>query len=395
MLLHQISVLFVAIAMSAQSALAESAFAGTGNAEDENSLNQPAASEKLVIAHRGASGYLPEHTLAAKAMAYAMGADYIEQDVVMTRDDHLIVLHDPFLDRVTNVTERFPKRFREFEGSKRWLAIDFTLEEIQSLEASQSFSPGKSESDNNAGRIADYPSRFPIFSSSFQVPTLQQEIELIQGLNHSTGKDIGIYVEIKAPWLHQIEGKDISHAVLSVLKEYGYQDKQDKAFVQCFDPDEVRRIHEYLMPELNVNLKLVQLIAPSSWGETRRLVNGKFEVVNNDWMLKPGAMQKLSGYVDGVGPWKSLLLENAGQAVEGSSGTEAIRPSKLLTEAKATDLMIHPFTFRKDPGKVPAYARDFEHLLEIFLYQLGVDGVFTDFPDIAAQVVSRRDNTNN
>ncbi len=167
------------------------------------------AADKLVIAHRGASGYLPEHTLPAKAMAYAQDADYLEQDLVMTKDDQLVVLHDHYLDRVTDVAERFPDRARK-DG--RYYAIDFTLAEIKSLKFSEGFEL------ENGKKVQTFPGRFPMGKSDFRVHTFEEEIEFVQGLNHSTGKNIGIYPEIKAPWFHHQEGKDIALKVLETLK---------------------------------------------------------------------------------------------------------------------------------------------------------------------------------
>ncbi|EOC0592095.1 glycerophosphodiester phosphodiesterase, partial [Cronobacter turicensis] len=120
------------------------------------------AAEKLVIAHRGASGYLPEHTLPAKAMAYAQGADYLEQDLVLTKDDQLVVLHDHYLDRVTDVAERFPDRARK-DG--RYYAIDFTLAEIKSLKFSEGFEL------ENGKKAQTFPGRFPMGKSDFRVHT--------------------------------------------------------------------------------------------------------------------------------------------------------------------------------------------------------------------------------
>lgn len=149
---------------------------------------------KIVIAHRGASGYLPEHTLESKALAYGMGADYLEQDLVMTKDDQLVVMHDHFLDGITDVAERFPGRARP-DG--RYYVVDFTLDEVRSLRMTEPFQlvDGK--------QVPVYPARFPLWKSSFRIHTFQEEIEMIQGLNKSTGKHIGIYPEIKAPWLFQ------------------------------------------------------------------------------------------------------------------------------------------------------------------------------------------------
>ncbi len=141
----------------------------------------PAAEPRpIVIAHRGASGYLPEHTLAAKALAYGQGADFLEQDVVLTKDDQPIVLHDIQLDAVTNVAQAFPDRARQ-DG--RYYAIDLTLAEIQSLRVTERM-------DWRTNRPV-FPGRFPPGKSDFRVPTLAEEIELIQGLNHSTGRTWG------------------------------------------------------------------------------------------------------------------------------------------------------------------------------------------------------------
>ena len=343
-------------------------------------MNQP-IEPKVVIAHRGASGYLPEHSIAAKAMAYAMGADYIEQDVVMTKDDQLIVLHDPFLDRVTDVMSVFPDRFRDVFGEKRWFAIDFSLAEIKSLRMTEAFSV-----DPKTQQLtANYPTRFPLFKSTFIVSTLQQEIELIQGLNKSTGNNIGIYVEIKAPWLHQYEGKDISKATLEVLKKYGYVSKQDKIFVQCFDPDETRRIKEQLMPELGIDLKLVQLIAETSWQETMRFSDGKLIPYSYEWMFEAGAMATIADFADAIGPWASMLVLE-------DSTPNALKITTMVKDAHAAGMQVHPYTFRQDAGQIPAYANSFEQLLEIFLYKVGVDGIFTDFPDKAVAFIHQYEN---
>ncbi len=337
-----------------------------------------AENKPLVIAHRSASGYAPEHSLVAKARAHTMDVDYIEQDVVMTKDDHLVVLHDPYLDRVTNVMTEYPTRFREVFGEKRWLAIDFTLAEIKTLKMTEGF-----EFDEKTNSMSSpYPNRFPIFKSNFQVSTLEEEIELIQGLNHSTQKDIGIYVEVKAPWLHLMEGKDISLKTLQVLKQYGYLTKQDKVYFQCFDPEETQRVHDQLLPSLNMDIKLVQLIAHTDWNETMRLKNGELTPYNYDWIFEQGAMQKVSQYADGIGPWMPMLVKDDSHKMN-------INESKLLVDAKASGLAIHPYSFRAERSKIPEFATDFDHLLKIFLTELKVDGVFTDQPDKVIDFIRR------
>lgn len=311
---------------------------------------------RLVIAHRGASGYVPEHTLAAKALAYGMGADYIEQDVILTKDDHPVVLHDIHLDTVTNVSEVFPKRARD-DG--RFYAVDFTLAELKSLRVTERI--------DLETKSAVYPNRFPVGSSSFQIPTLAEEIELIQGLNKSTGRNVGIYTEIKAPAWHRKQGKEISKVVLDVLYRYGYRDKTDKAYLQCFDPAETKRIRF----ELGCTLKLVQLIAENDWDEAP---------ADFDQLRTAEGIKEIATYADGVGPWMPHVVH--GRDEEGKPAL-----TSLVEDAHKHGLEVHPYTFRADA--LPDYVTSFEELLRIFFLEAGVDGVFTDFPD---QAVLVRDN---
>ncbi|GHB73142.1 glycerophosphodiester phosphodiesterase [Psychrosphaera saromensis] len=329
--------------------------------------------DKLVIAHRGASGYLPEHSIAAKAMAHAMNADYIEQDVVMSKDNQLLILHDHYLDRVTNVATVFPNRKRQ-DG--RYYAIDFTLTEIRTLKMTEGFSV-----DESGQQKAGFPERFPLWKSTFAVHTLAEEIELIQGLNKSTGKNIGIYVEIKSPAFHLHEGKDISKAVLKELKRYGYDKTNDKVFLQSFDAIDLQRIKKQLLPELNMQIKLVQLIAMTDWQETLIYQQDSTSVYNYDWMLQPSSMQKIATYADGIGPWKPMLVD---------SKSKPVKSNGLLEAAHKAGLVVHPYTFRADSGRIPEYAQDFDDLLKIFYFDIGVDGVFTDFPDKAVQFLQTR-----
>lgn len=322
-------------------------------------LSTQAQSQKIVIAHRGASGYLPEHTLQAKAMAFAMGADYIEQDVVMTSDDHLIVLHDITLDRTTDVAERFPDSVRD-DG--RYYAIDFTLAQIRQLQASEGFRI------ENGEKVQSYGNRFPMGESTFSVPTLAEEIELIQGMNKSTGKNVGIYPEIKGPEFHRAAGKDISSAVVRMLKSYGYTSKQDKVFLQTFSFEELKIIHDEILPAEGVDLNLVQLIDGVS---------------SNPWMFEQDGMDRLSAFADGVGPEKGLVVSR-------DSLKTNIQLSDLVARAHAAGMQVHPYTFRLDPGQVPDYANSYEDLLEIHFFRADVDGVFTDFPDRAVDFLRSR-----
>lgn len=339
------------------------------------------AAEKVVVAHRGASGYLPEHTLPAKAMAHAMDADFIEQDVVMTKDDHVVVMHDHFLDQVTDVAKKFPGRARE-DG--RFYVMDFTLDEIHSLDATEIF---KTE---DGKQVQVYPNRFPMWKSKFKIHTLQEEIEMIQGMNHSTGKNIGLYVETKAPWLHKVNGKDLSKTVLEILKSYGYSKKSDNIYLQSFDAPDLKRVKEELMPALGMDLKLVQLITNTDDQKVIETMeihpDGSLTPYSYDWMLESGGAKKLAEYVDGIGPWFPMIVKD-------TSTRDNIELTTLAKEAKAEGLVIHPYTFRADPGRVPEYAKDFEDMLQIFYFEADVDGVFTDFPDRAVKFLQSKKNS--
>ncbi|MBI0277683.1 glycerophosphodiester phosphodiesterase [Hafnia alvei] len=331
------------------------------------------AADKVVIAHRGASGYLPEHSLPSKAMAYAQGADFLEQDLVMTKDDKLVVLHDHYLDRVTDVADRFPDRARK-DG--RYYAIDFTLDEIKSLKFTEGFDI------KDGKRVQSYPGRFPMGKSDFRIHTFEEEIEFVQGLNHSTGKNIGIYPEIKAPWFHQQEGKDISTKVLQVLKQYGYTGKNDNVYLQCFDPNELKRIKTELEPKMGMDLKLVQLIAYTDWNETyEKKPDGTWVNYGYDWMFKPGAMKQIAQYADGIGPDYHMLV--------GKDATQANpKLTAMVNDAHAAKMVVHPYTIRVDA--LPNYVSNGDQLYDLIYNKAGVDGAFTDFPDKGVQFLEKQ-----
>ncbi len=294
----------------------------------EDAVTSPA---KIVIAHRGASGYLPEHTLPAYALAHGMGADYIEPDLVLTRDGQLICLHDIHLEATTNVEQVFPDRARD-DG--RWYAADFSLDEIRGLEAEERLS-----------------SRFPQGRSRFGVPSFAEMVELVQGLNERTGRTVGIYPELKAPAWHRTEGLPMEEVLLGVLDRYGYGERGAPVFVQSFEEESLRRLRD-----LGSELPQVFLMA---------------EVEQVEPFLSAEGIAGVTAFADGIGPAKTMLE----------------RQPELIEWAHAAGLTVHPYTFRADD--VPeGYA---SHLAELerHLFELGVDGVFTDFPDLARAVLDR------
>lgn len=288
---------------------------------------------KIVIAHRGASGYLPEHTLESKAMAFAMHSDYLEQDLVLSKDNVPIVIHDIYLDDITDVAQKFSNKSR---NDGRFYVIDFTYKELLQLNVSERFDPKTKK--------AIFQNRFPVKKSHFKLHSLQEEIELIQGLNKSTGNNIGIYPEIKNPEFHLENGKDISKIVLEILSEYGYKTKTDNCILQCFDSKELKRIRK----ELNSKLFLVQLI---------------------DSKEDEKHLKEYSSYANGIGPWYKQIIAN----------------KNLVKEAHNLGLIVHAYTFRADDLDD---FKTFDELLNFGFNTLNLDGVFTDFPDKAVQFLN-------
>jgi len=295
-----------------------------------------------IIAHRGASGYLPEHTLASTAMAYAQQPDYIEQDLVMTGDGHLVVLHDIHLETVTNVETVFPTRHRE-DG--RYYALDFTLSELRSLNVHE-------RTDAKGKQV--YSNRYQ-GNGQFSVATFEEHISTILSLNATTGGSVGLYAEIKSPAWHREQGVDISKAVLNTLREHQLDDPKANIFIQCFDFAEIKRLRE----ELGAEVKLIQLLAENSWNETP---------TNYDKLKTQEGIEELSRYVQGIGPWLGHVTR-----YEGGKPTTELTP--WIETAKQQGLLIHPYTYRTD-ALPPGISAD--QLLMLIIKKWQFDGLFTD-----------------
>jgi glycerophosphoryl diester phosphodiesterase len=308
----------------------------------------------LVIAHRGASGYLPEHTLAAKAYAHALGADFLEQDLVLTKDDVPVVLHDIYVDTVTDVARRFPEKKR---ADGRFYALDFTLAELKQLRVSERF--------NAKTGAAVFPKRYPSAAtpSEFRISTLEEELQLIQGLNRSTGRRTGIYPELKKPKWHRAQGHDLSKIVLPILARHGYATKADACFLQCFEIEEVRRLRE----ELGWRGQLVMLI------ETKAKAKGE-DGTDHDALCTPAGVAELAAIVDGIGPAIERVVTWS------AAGQKTV--TDLVRLAHAAKLVVHPFTVRLD--ELPKGCPSADELHAALFRDARIDGVFTDFTDVTA-----------
>ncbi len=290
----------------------------------------------IVIAHRGASGELPEHTIAAYERAIEQGADFIEPDLVMTRDGVLIARHDRYLSTTTDVAARseFASRRREGQVGEKtvenWWAEDFTLAEIRTLRAVQPF----------AGRPDAYDGRF-------EVPTFDQVLELVAA-QAAKGRTVGVYPETKAPAHHAAIGLPMAAPLLDALERAELREKGIPVFIQSFEPGILRSLRP------RTSWPLVQLIAR---------------------LPTPGlpALDELD--VNGLGINKALLWNEDGSRTD------------LVERAHARGLVVHVWTLRDD-RVAPGFADAREELAAV--YAQGVDGVFADFPDTALDVRDAR-----
>lgn len=289
----------------------------------------------MIIAHRGASGYLPEHTLPAYATAYFMGADFLEPDLVSTRDGELICCHDIHLDRTTNVAARFPSRGR---ADGRWYAADFTLAEVQTLAACERFGA-------DGQRV--FPGRFAAQAPGFSVPTFDELLTLIASLNRQTGRRVGVYPETKDPAFHAEAGLALEPGLLALLDRYGYRGADAPVFIQSFSPDNLAAMRF----DSGCELPMIQLIEAES---------------ADDYHVTAAGLDAIARYANGIGPSKSRIRDSDGA---------------LVRAAHARGLVVHPWTFRADQlGEGFATLADEIHC---YIDEYRIDGLFTDFTDLA------------
>lgn len=312
------------------------------------------SSRPIVIAHRGASGYLPEHSLAAKALAHGLGADYLEQDVILSRDDVPIVFHDLTLDELTDVRERFPGRAR---GDGCHYVLDFTLAELKTLSLNERRDPATGE--------LVYPGRFAGRGALFNLVTLDEELIFVRGLNASRGRTAGVYTEVKSPAWHRLQGHDPSPIVLDTLRRHGYAARGDDCFLQCFDDVELARIRN----DLQCDLKLIQLIGENAWGEA---------ATDYDRLRTPAGLRDIATIADGIGV---PIARVAGFAGNGRAATA----TSLTADAHAAGLAVHPYTLRAD--KLPEGAASVTEVHEALFVRAGVDGLFSDFCDLTLNFI--------
>lgn len=346
----------------------------------------------LIIAHRGASGYLPEETMEAYAKAVELGADFIEMDLISTKDGELIARHDPNLAINTDVASHPEfadrKKTTEVDGEKQtgWFAADFTLAEIKTL-----------------GGIVTDAERPKQNDGKFKVVTFQEIIDFAKAKTKETGREIKVYPETKNPTYHRDLDLPLEDKLLAMLEKAGWNSKDAPVIVQSFEPGSLKYLRSKGLKTLAIQLidaddvdlatgKLTYA-NPSDrpWEWTKAGDKRNFDV-----MVTPEGLKEIKTYADGIGPWKPYVISVKG--VVGADGkamdingdgkvdysdASALPPTSLVADAHAAGLFVHLYTFRNEKRRIPAnYHNDPRAEYEDF-FRTGVDGVFTDFTDTA------------
>ena len=394
-------------------------------------LNTLDGQEPLVIGHRGASGLLPEHTLEAYSVAIAQGADFIEPDLVITKDGVLIARHEPILDDTTNVAEvfgeeRMSTKMLDGEEVTAYFAEDFTLAEIKQLRAVQS---------------RDF--RSEEFDEAFEIPTLEEVIQLVQETEAETGVKVGIYPETKHPTFFDEQGLSLEEPLIQTLQDTGFTDP-NRIFIQSFEVDNLIELNATLESEGLADIPLVQLFgdtegdfindggggfsvpydfvanfgdeeftqedAVATYGEELLIAlniigedgsyhpEGAQEITYGEF-ANPEVIEIINSYAGGLGPWKNniLLREDLEESVDGDGDGEAEITTQLTGEifplvdyAHDAGLQVHPYTLRDEEQFLTLDAEGNPQTPEqevVQLVEVGVDGFFTDFPATGVAVV--------
>jgi glycerophosphoryl diester phosphodiesterase len=341
-----------------------------GPALAKKKSDRSSKAEPLVIAHRGASGYRPEHTLAAYALGARLGADYIEPDLVITKDGVLVARHEPEIGTTTDVADHpeFAARrtTKTIDGVAftGWFTEDFTLAELKTLRARE--------------RIPATRQRNTLYNDRYEVPTLQEVIDLSRKLSRELDRPIGIYPETKHPSYFRSIGLNLEDPLVRTLRRNDLDGRKAKVFVQSFEVANLKALDD------RIDTPLVQLFG----GRTARpwdFVESNDPRTYGD-LATPAGLRGIERYADGVGPSKDYIVP---RDATGAS----LPPTTFVSDAHRADLLVHPYTFRNENQFLPAelrvgtdpnaYGRAFAEYEQFF--ELGVDGLFSDNADTAVE----------
>lgn len=347
-------------------------FSAPASETSETTTQRPDLCKQVVIAHRGASGYIPEHTLAAYALAVFMGADYIEPDLVMTKDGQLVTLHDNELSLTTDVAKRHEfatrRRNQTVDGKQitGWFTEDFTLEEIKTLRAVEripTVRPGNARMDG-----------------TFNIVTLQEIIDLVRGLQLSQKRVIGIYPEIKHSTHFKRLGLPMERLIVETFKNNSYYKSTDPVYIQSFEVSNLQDLKKY------TDLKLLQLYTSDKSLQPYDQVELGSSLTFGDMATAEG-LTNVAKYASAVGPDKSYIIPR-------DENNRLGEVTSFVENAHKAGLRVHPYTFRAENSFLPAEFRsngssadfgDFSSEMRSFL-ATGIDGVFSEQPDISVRV---------
>ena len=389
--MHTFSIRPAALALTAALALAA---CGGSDSPSYPTLN---GDTPLVIGHRGASGYRPDHTLESYKLAIDMGADFIEPDLVATKDGVLVARHEPNITGTTDVATRpefaSRKTTKNVDGvnEEGWFVSDFTLAELKTLRAVQPLSD-----------------RDQSYNGKFQIPTFEEVLDLAKAEGTKAGRTVGVYPETKHPTYHAKLGLPLEDRLLAVLSKYGYTTKASPVIVQSFEVSNLK----YLRTKTQV--RLVQLVdandvnADGSMDLTAPYDKPYDFAVAGDSrtfasLLTPAGLKEIKTYADGIGPWKPYLIPSKqvdankdgkpddlnGDGKIDDRDRVMMAPTDVVKNAHAAGLFVHAYTFRSEAKRLASdFKGDPKAEYKLF-FNLGVDGVFSDFSDHA---VAARDH---
>ncbi len=319
-----------------------------------------------VIAHRGASGYRPEHTLGAYQFALDMGADVIEQDLVPTRDGHLVCRHENEIGGTTDVADH-----PEFAGRRTtrtvdgrqitgWFTEDFTLAELKTLRATE--------------RIADVRQRNTLYDGRWEVPTFEEVLRWAERQRRGAGRPVWLHVETKHPTYFRSIGLELEKPLARLLRRHGRDRRNSPVFLQSFEPTSVERLAGL------VDSPVVVLLGGASSRPWDFVEAGDPRTVAD--LVTPEGLAWIAGFAQGIGPTLDLVIpkDSAGRLLE---------PTTLVRDAHDAGLVLHPYTMRNEnaflprdfrTGDDPAQYGDAFGAFQVY-FETGIDGVFTDNPD--------------
>ncbi|KAF0113244.1 MAG: glycerophosphoryl diester phosphodiesterase [Hyphomonadaceae bacterium] len=322
----------------------------------------------IIIAHRGASGFRPEHTLAAYELAIEMGADFIEPDLVFTKDSQLVCRHENEISTTTNVSalpefaERKTTKTIDGETLNGWFTEDFTLAELKSLRGKERLPPLRPQ--NTA------------YDNQYSIPTFEELLELRARKSAQTGREIGVYPETKHPSYFKSIGFEFDSALLDLCEKYGLNTKTSPIFIQSFEVENLKQLAG------KTQIKLIQLMSEDGgpWDSQTG------PAISYQNMAKSAGLAEIAEYAFGIGPQKSMIIPRDGEG-------RSLAPTNLIAMAHVAGLGVHPWTFRSENYFLPLEARvfgfrdkeyspiahgNFAQEYQQFI-DLGVDGVFSDF----------------